>query len=333
MPSCPRSATNYRPPPPVTLPQQPPSTMKRCSTPDQTISSFKRVKISTSPGELRLDRDIECLLHSSKWAPSKENNPPHQHGRLIELCRHNATLIRDAVDPLRMKLIVWHGSRERWTFFLQLPRMYPHVPPVVSRVSREILPESGVYDVSASAVMVASSVMQRGEPPVPEKVLVRSLPPSRAGECVDNMDCASHEDGLWEIDSATSVYRQWSPVSSLEELIDFLITIPERRRQWWSVESNRRAHLQSMRSCSMTPVMQNLSMQSAVQTMQYSNQIMCSPKRCQKEPQMQHTQFPSSPCDMEAESLEAIEHSPFIANRFDVGYERGAMMRHHWGVR
>lgn len=214
--------------------------------------------------------------------------------------------------------------------------MYPHVPPVVTRVSREILPESGVYDVSsASAVMVASSVMQRGgEPPIPDQVLVRSAPPSRAGEEVNDMEY-TREDGLWEIDSATSVYRQWSPVSSLNDLIDFLVAIPERRRQWWSIESNRRDHLQWMRSCSTTPVVQNLSVQSSVSArpsmvdMQCSNQMMSSPQKCYRE---QQQQYPPSPCDMDAESLEAIEHSPFIANRFDVGYERGSMMR-HWGVR
>ncbi|KAL3770269.1 hypothetical protein ACHAWO_003674 [Cyclotella atomus] len=312
--------------------------MKRAPTPEehhQISTSFKRVKISTSPGELRLDRDIDLLLHSSKWMPcSQENHPPSSSGRIVELHSNNgSTLIRDAVDPLRIKLTLVQ-SRERWTFVLQLPRMYPHVPPVVTRVSREILPElstSGGCD-GLSAVMVASSVMQRGEPPVPDVVLVRCAPP-----CFENnrMELCSHEEeeGLWEIDSETSVYREWSPVSSLGELIEFLISIPEKRRQWWSVEANRRSHLQWMRSCSMvTPVMQNLSdaqPPSLMPSRQYSNQIMRSPQRCHKE---QQQQYPSSPCDMEAESLEAIEGSPFIANRFDVGYERGSVM-HHWGVR
>lgn len=220
--------------------------------------------------------------------------------------------------------------------------MYPHSPPVVSRVSREIiLPEISAGDAAceyyalSSAVMVASSVMQRGEPPVPDVVLVRCAPPSSNSYFseTNSMEyCSdSQEEGLWEIDSATSVYRSWSPVSSLGEFIEFLLSIPEKRRQWWSIESNRVSHLQRMRSCSVTPIMQNFSIGQPppAPLVPYSNQIVGSPQRCQKEQQHYH----SSPCDMEAESLEAIEGSPFIANRFDVGYERGSVMHHHWGVR
>jgi hypothetical protein len=192
--------------------------------------------------------------------------------------------------------------------------MYPHSPPNVTRVSRETVQENGL---TASAVMVACSVMQGGEMPVPERVVVRCLPP-------DGSNFLNPSEGeLNKIDEATAVYRQWSPVSSLGELIEFLMDMPERRRQWWSIEANRRGYLQNLRpfSASVTPSMHPT-------ILGQDQMILSSPQRCQK---MQHC--PSSPCDMEEESVEAtIEGSPFVANRFDVGYERGSMVR-HWGVR
>jgi len=187
--------------------------------------------------------------------------------------------------------------------------MYPHTPPAVVRVTRER---------PTSAIMVASSVMQRFEAPVPECVLVSSNHPSSFMEC--NSEKIAR---LCEIDAATAVYRQWSPISSLGELIDFLMGIPEKRREWWNMDSNRRRHLEQLRFNVSQPIMR------PVAHSQYSTMMkVTSPQRCQ-----QVQQCPSSPCDMEEDSLDAaIQRSPFIANRFDVGYERGPMAR-HWGVR
>ena len=109
---------------------------------------------------------------------------------------------------------------------------------------------------------------------------------------------------------------------------------------WWSDEVKRRKHLQSV----MTPSVPNHWMHSGAVMMcptpqstrisQFSTMMVTSsPQKCHMGQQIQVQQYPSSPCDMEEDSLEAaIEGSPFIANRFDVGYERGSMMR-HWGVR
>lgn len=202
-----------------------------------------------------------------------------------------------------------------------MPRMYPHLPPVVTRVTKERMGEKGL---SATSAMVAVSIMQRGECPVPEKVLIKSLPP---GSGIDMDD----EEEMWAIDAATSVYNQWSPVSSLSDLIDFLTSIPERRREWWSLESNRRGHFQNLYSGNSHPSQPSVPPTMAPQP-QYDSVMMeypikpASPQRYQKA-----VVYTSSPCDMEAETL-GMEGSPFVANRFDVGYERGAVGR-HWGVR
>lgn len=258
--------------------------------------------------------------------------------------------------------------------------MYPHLPPNVNRVWRENLWSSSGHRVDgrdyggyngggitsysnnhASSLMVANSMMQRGEAPVPEKVVVKCLPP---GGSDASLTCGfgkkdkkeeEEESLLCELDADTAVYREWSPISSLGDLIDFLIDIPQQRRIWWSDEGKRRRHLQSvmmMTSSSSSSVTNHWMHSNAAVRMcptpqptrmsQFSTMMVTSsPQKCQImgqqqiHMQAQQQQYPSSPCDMEEDSLEAaaIEGSPFIANRFDVGYERGSMMRHHWGVR
>ncbi|KAL3792870.1 hypothetical protein HJC23_004795 [Cyclotella cryptica] len=328
--------------------------MKRSPSPldCQSIGqSLKRVKISTSPGELRLDRDIELLLSSKTWT-STENNSPNG-GRINEISSQNARLVRDPVDPLRLRLTVLR-SMERWMFLIQMPRMYPHVPPVVTRVSRDAAQENldgwmgGHRSLTAAEAMVASSVMQRAEPPVPERVVIRALPPSRAGDvCTSQCDdwdmegCGDpySEDNspLLEIDAATAVYRCWSPVSSLGELIEFLMGIPEKRRQWWSIESNRRGHLQSLRSSHFLAAHPTLasSQYNPNVTIKVTKYPLKAPQNLSSPMKYHKAQYPSSPCDMDADKMDlesAIEGSPFVTNRFDVGYERGSFFQ-RWGVR
>eukprot|EP00584_Thalassiosira_punctigera_P017568 CAMPEP_0172552726 /NCGR_PEP_ID=MMETSP1067-20121228/47162_1 /TAXON_ID=265564 ORGANISM="Thalassiosira punctigera, Strain Tpunct2005C2" /NCGR_SAMPLE_ID=MMETSP1067 /ASSEMBLY_ACC=CAM_ASM_000444 /LENGTH=54 /DNA_ID=CAMNT_0013340777 /DNA_START=98 /DNA_END=259 /DNA_ORIENTATION=- len=52
--------------------------MKRSSSLDcQSIGqSLKRVKISTSPGELRVDRDIENLILGKQWTSTAAQASP-----------------------------------------------------------------------------------------------------------------------------------------------------------------------------------------------------------------------------------------------------------------
>ena len=90
--------------------------MKRTNSSDYAAldRSLKRVKISTSPGELRLDRDFEDLQAGrSSWTSSTNNSSEcpswdRPRGRVQELCCHNGCIARDPVDPLRLRLIYVH---------------------------------------------------------------------------------------------------------------------------------------------------------------------------------------------------------------------------------
>ena len=164
-------------------------------------SSLKRVKISTSPGELRLNKDIEAMArghgngrghahgHGVRQRPQRSaelewisvdesgggaaaggssnsismnnnnNNPSggvHYH-RTLQSTDGTVIVRRDVVDPLRLRISVtfrterpWEmrgwgvmahsnprESYETWTYLVQIPRMYPHSPPLVQRITRE----------------------------------------------------------------------------------------------------------------------------------------------------------------------------------------------------
>jgi hypothetical protein len=129
--------------------------------------SLKRVRLSSSPGELRLQRDLRHLVLSCRWVPvdedlwclepttgstgasnnnrSNSNNNNNNSG--IQLQRlttatlklqvvlprhHNSTTANAATTPTSTVAHVW----------LQIPRLYPHRPPVVTRIA---------YDSSTSS--------------------------------------------------------------------------------------------------------------------------------------------------------------------------------------
>lgn len=186
-------------------------------------SSLKRVKISTSPGELRLNKDIEAMAHNAlgrnggrsdgseiHWisldepggnhsttstnggsasggsssmngcnATSTYGNAGVHYHRALRSADGTIVVKRDIVDPLRLRISVtfrtnenpwqmvgWgvmrhnntsnsgssnhsadgvsngpHASSsscyETWNYLVQVPRMYPHSPPLIVRVTRE----------------------------------------------------------------------------------------------------------------------------------------------------------------------------------------------------
>ena len=83
--------------------------------------SLKRVRLSSSPGELCLQRDIRDLVLSHNWIPVDEEAWRSPEGYLLE---------RPDSDPLCLALHLRTNASCR----LHFPRMYPHQPPLVRRV-------------------------------------------------------------------------------------------------------------------------------------------------------------------------------------------------------
>jgi len=78
-------------------------------------SSLKRVRLSCSPGELRLQRDLRSL---KGWDAVSQDCWARLGGAHLTL-----------ENPLRLIL---HSEGAR--FWIQIPRMYPHRPPTIARM-------------------------------------------------------------------------------------------------------------------------------------------------------------------------------------------------------
>lgn len=262
---------------------------------------MKRVKISTSPGELRIDRDLEEAAVAGRrsdvrsanndivWIPVDPPTDPNRGGwadptaleprpfapvaaaavaATASTCRHAApplelrsadgmsVLRRDPVDPLRLRLstafVRGSGIDECWTYLLQIPRMYPHSPPRVTRVTQST-PQQ--YQIAGASALQPGSPQAAGghgneEPPALERIMVTVSPPSSLGSFESshheqqrkNEDSAeranfyltSHEDddlSRW----SEAKFDGWSPISSLMDLLSFLVKLPHERRERWRV--------------------------------------------------------------------------------------------------
>lgn len=87
-----------------------------CNNADELLGqSLKRVRISTSPGELRLDRDLQQL----GWSTSNRFLTDH--------------IWLDRVHALRLVLMI----SNRIAMHIDIPRMYPHEAPKLVRVVQE----------------------------------------------------------------------------------------------------------------------------------------------------------------------------------------------------
>lgn len=349
--------------------------MKRSQSPFNCNSigqSLKRVKISTSPGELRLDKDIEILINENQWSPTLPlqnyvpiEQPTSWRSATVsssrsygELCRKNARLIRDPVDPLRLRLTCLHqpfsqSLFERWTYLIQMPRMYPHQAPLITRVTREIISNENMARISnvsigASAAIVASSVMQmHADPPVPDQILIRSppLPRNKYDTAVNREHSICENSKFLAIDLETATFNSWSPIISLDDLLNFLVAIPTKRREWWAVDNNRLRHQQHLRLMKTGHEMQPHRTMSAVTNPWPNNENMDATRGCsfqQLEHQVSSSSRGAESDDDHSEHMmddsSAYSHAAvdklreFPSNRFDVGFPREQTSVPHWDM-
>lgn len=85
--------------------------------------SLKRVRLSSSPGELRLQSDLRQLVLNGPWEQVQEDT--------WSCPSLSCSLERSSVDPLCLLFIF----RNTAACALQFPRMYPHQPPILSQMN------------------------------------------------------------------------------------------------------------------------------------------------------------------------------------------------------
>ena len=131
--------------------------------------SLKRVRLATSAGELRLERDLHHMTMHGGWKRLGNRRWESTHGFVIERRE----------DPLEFVLHMSHHTQ----VWMQLSRLYPHQPPMITHV---VHPRIQHVIVSVESPVNAYAVTTH-----------------------------CHSTAL--------VYNRWSPVVQLGDFLDFLV--------------------------------------------------------------------------------------------------------------
>ena len=192
-------------------------------------SSLKRVRLSRSPGEFRLQRDLKTL-NSGQWGSSHQAPNALNFSSTTWIHRSTGTRLT-MVDSLRICLFLpltalQEGGQQtsdvspqqlyqhqihsyhrdyRWRIMIQIPRMYPHSPPVVTRVDG----------------LALDSIVIKEQPPgasfMTEAQLARSQSTSETSQ--------GFSPTVSTLGGKTVELSQWSPIAGLGELLDFLMQL------------------------------------------------------------------------------------------------------------
>jgi hypothetical protein len=155
-------------------------------------SCLKRVRISMSPGELRLDRDLSEL--GDHWMQIDER---------VHVCEY-ARLERTN-DPLRLVLRIQHVELQ-----IAVNRLYPHAPPVVTK--SQDLSSTRIQRVSVSLASQYQYTFAEEDEMEDEQTTVTA-----------NTTAATTATISADRDGGTLVYDHWSPIQQMGHLVDFLV--------------------------------------------------------------------------------------------------------------
>jgi hypothetical protein len=249
--------------------------------------SLKRVRLSSSPGELRLQRDLRHLVLSSRWipvdedlwclqqsSPSQQQQQQHQpHGddaagapRIVTPPCSNVQLQRLTTATLKMTVILptkarnnndiknrnhIHTTTTLAHVWIQIPRLYPHRPPVVTQITYS----EGAIPNTVDAPHANTHYLDHGHGDhqhqhSPESVMLHPDVPTKewfSGSGENLVDEQQHQQqqqqhsrihsivftnegesmlaGLPCITTTatTTVYAPWSPIQRLGDALDCII--------------------------------------------------------------------------------------------------------------
>mmetsp|Transcript_11774 Transcript_11774/g.27942 ORF Transcript_11774/g.27942 Transcript_11774/m.27942 type:complete len:452 (-) Transcript_11774:181-1536(-) len=211
-------------------------------------SSLKRVRLSRSPGEFRLQRDLKTLdtmqwgsihfaanalnfaattwIHRSTGARLTMMDSLRVCFFLPMTAMQQNVQSSDNLDPQQQYQHQMHSYHRnyRWRMMIKFPRMYPHSPPVVTRV--EGLSIEGI-EIKEKPPGTASRDGEVNN----ESNLLPSIPSSQdvaTSESIfyteTQLTRSSTENQKWKAcDNAKTIkWHLWSPITGLGELLDFL---------------------------------------------------------------------------------------------------------------
>lgn len=230
-------------------------------------SSLKRVRLSRSPGEFRLQRDLKTL-DAIEWGSSHVASNALNFATTTWIHRNTGARLT-MVDSLRICLFLPMTAAQqnrkcstsvdpeqqyqhqlhsyhrdyRWRIMIQIPRMYPHSPPVVTRIEglsldtiaiNELPP--GVQhhpsrnDKSKNENDGGASVRSSPGVTTSESLFFTESQLARSTSCKSITSTEAHNGSLApSVVGNTKVieWNQWSPITGLGELLTFILGVAE----------------------------------------------------------------------------------------------------------
>ena len=246
-------------PPPTPTAQTSSSSCLDCQS---LQSSLKRVRLSSSPGELRLQRDLRHLETSSttgSWQRVRDEasdhdvwvwHPPAPPVSVRSLSktaagpRHPQIELRQ-LESLRLRL-TYDNSVVVW---IQVPRMYPHKPPIISRIvynnnnhtTAQLQQQQHSKEIQNILVQEAPPMRAAGEEKSATAASTAQLHQQTPGSEISSSSASSPDNNQENLayhlsnngfhDANTVVYHNWSPVQRLGNVLEFVISVLEQQQR------------------------------------------------------------------------------------------------------
>ena len=226
-------------------------------------SSLKRVRLSRSPGEFRLQRDLKTLdaiqwgsshvaanalnFSSTTWIHRSTGTRLTMMDSLriclflpITAMQASGQYTADIINPEQQYHHQLHSYHRdyRWRIMIQIPRMYPHSPPVVTQIDGLSLENivisekpphqhpptfsrNGRNESDGASINSTRGVTTFGSLLFTESQLARS----QSSNTMSSTETQGTSSELSMLDGSgkTIEWKQWSPITGLGELLNFLL--------------------------------------------------------------------------------------------------------------
>ena len=155
--------------------------------------SLKRVRLSSTPGEIRLHRDLKHLVHQFHWTYITDDcnedfayyqSPPSQPFTIASSVHSNRLF--ETEDPLVYVLKV----QNQHTVWFKFHHLYPHRPPMVSNIES---PDHHIHNIVV---------------------------------------CEPHSCPTSTMPQGTAVYQNWTSIHRLDQVIHFCIDLFTRHKSF-----------------------------------------------------------------------------------------------------
>jgi hypothetical protein len=234
-----------------------------CQSLQRSLKRVRLTSISMTPGELRLQRDLGHAVLSQQWIlvsddewkipmggqyrtqSDDKDDCMHETSNIEEEASNvSVTVTRDDLDPMELILRIAVTGNHATTLRLHFPRMYPHRPPTVRRIEYHQQQQPASTDMASSRWMAGNLTNSNWS----------SSSSSLSAQKLKRIIIAASPDYAGEVTALstpeTVVLTNWSPVSRLTDICEWLVAAMLNHDHCGSCEHGVERKTPTMSNCS-----------------------------------------------------------------------------------